>query len=268
MKNVVVTGSTKGVGFALSKEFLKRGHNVVISGRTQQSVDDAVGKLNPEARDGARAVGRPTDVTDPAQVQALWDFAVAELGPVHIWVNNAGVANTTASIVETSEDDVRTMVTTNMLGTIYGSQVAVRGMTAQGGGQLFNILGGGSDGKIRPNMGVYSTTKRGLDMLTATLVKETKGTNVRVGQIRPGMLITEGWLREAEVAPEQVASQRKMLNILCDDVDDAAPFLVDGMLNSTKTGDKIAWMTTGRLMKRFMTPGYAKKHDIMGRHGL
>jgi NAD(P)-dependent dehydrogenase (short-subunit alcohol dehydrogenase family) len=268
MKNVVVTGSTKGVGFALSRAFLAKGHNVVVSGRTQQAVDDAVGKLNAESQSSARAIGRPTDVTDPAQVQALWDFAVAELGRVDLWVNNAGVANTTASIVDTSTDDVRTMVTTNMLGTIYGSQVAVRGMTAQGGGQLFNILGGGSDGKIRPNMGVYSTTKRGLDMLTATLVEETKDTGVQVGQVRPGMLITEGWLREAEVAPDQVAKQRKMLNILCDHADDAAPFLVDGMLNSTKSGDKIAWLTTGRIAKRFMTPGYAKKHDVMSRYGL
>jgi NAD(P)-dependent dehydrogenase (short-subunit alcohol dehydrogenase family) len=268
MKNVVVTGSTKGVGYALSREFLRRGNNVVISGRTQQAVDDAVGKLNAESGGQARAIGRPTDVTDPAQVQALWDHAVGELGPVHLWVNNAGVANTTAKVVDTSVDDVRTMVTTNMLGTIYGSQVAVRGMTAQGGGQLFNVLGGGSDGKVRPNMGVYSTTKRGLDMLTATLVKETEGTNVRVGQVRPGMLITEGWLREAKVAPEQVADQRKMLNILCDHVDDVAPFLVDGMLSSNKSGDKVAWLTTGRIMKRFMTPGYAKKHDVMARYGL
>lgn len=268
MKNVVVTGSTKGIGYALSREFLKRGNNVVISGRTQQAVDEAVGKLNAESGGVARAVGRPTDVTDPVQVQALWDYAVGELGPVQIWVNNAGVANTTSSIVDTSADDVRTMVSTNMLGTIYGSQVAVRGMTEQGGGQLFNILGGGSDGKIRPNMGVYSTTKRGLDMLTATLVKETKDTNVRVGQVRPGMLITEGWLREAAVAPEQVEKQRKMLNILTDHVDDVAPFLVDGMLSSTKSGDKIAWLTTGRITKRFMTPGYAKKHDVMSRYGL
>jgi NAD(P)-dependent dehydrogenase (short-subunit alcohol dehydrogenase family) len=267
VKNVVITGSTKGVGNGLAREFLRRGHNVVISGRSQASVDEAVGKLNADGSKG-RALGKPTDVTDKAQVQALWDFAVAELGRVDIWINNAGVANTTTEVIDTDEDDVRTMVTTNMFGTIFGSQVAVRGMIAQGGGQLFNVLGGGSDGKIRPNMGVYSTTKRGLDMLTATLVKENKDTPVRIGQIRPGMLITEGWIREAKVAPEQVQRQRKMLNILCDDVDDAAPFLVDGVLNSTKTGDLIAWMTTGRLMKRFMTPGYAKKHDIMGRYGL
>ena len=149
-------------------------------------------------------VGQATDVTDAVAVQGLWDKAVAELGSVDLWINNAGVAHTTASIVDTDVDDVRTMVTTNMLGTIYGSQVAVRGMTAQpDGGQVFNILGGGSDGKIRDNMGVYSSTKRGLDLFTAALVKETKGSNVRVGQVRPGLLITDGWLREARRAPSR-----------------------------------------------------------------
>ena len=264
-KNVVITGSTQGIGRALAAELAKRGHSVVVSGRKQETVDATVSDLSA----AGRVVGHATDVTDPVAVQGLWDKAVAELGSVDLWINNAGVAHTTAAIVDTDVDDVRTMVTTNMLGTIYGSQVAVRGMTAQpDGGQVFNILGGGSDGKIRPNMGVYSATKRGLDLFTEALVKETKDSNVRVGQVRPGLLITDGWLREARRAPQQVSSQRRILNILLDDVDDVAPYLVDQMLASTKTGDAIAWLSTGRLTKRFMTPGFAKKHDVLARHGL
>jgi NAD(P)-dependent dehydrogenase (short-subunit alcohol dehydrogenase family) len=267
MKNVVITGSTQGIGRGLAAELAKRGHNVVISGRSQENVDAAVAVVSQGAK--GKVVGQPTDVTDSAAVQTLWDKAVAEFGSVDLWINNAGVAHTTKPIAETDVEDIKVMVNTNMLGTIYGSQVAVRGMTAQsGGGQIFNVLGGGSDGKIRPGMGVYSATKRGLDMFTASLVKETKDTNVRVGQVRPGLLITEGWLREAERAPEMVTTQRKIVNILVDDVEDVAPYLVDKMLASTKSGDEVAWMTTGRLTKRFMTPGFAKKHDVLARHGL
>ena len=103
-------------------------------------------------------------------------------------------------------------------------------------------------------MGVYSATKRGLDSFTKALVKEVADSSVRVGQISPGILITDGWLREAAAAPEQVQSQRKMLNILCDHVDEVAPYLVERMLGSTKNGDAIAWLTTGRMTRKFLVP--------------
>ncbi|MBS4751403.1 SDR family oxidoreductase [Nocardioides sp. zg-ZUI104] len=266
MKNVVITGSTKGIGRAMASAFHARGHNVVLTGRDEPALKEAVAEL--ESRGGARALGRTVDVTDPASLDALWEHATGELGRIDIWVNNAGVAHTTHAIVDTPADAVRAMVQTNMYGTIFGSQTAVRGMTAQGGGQLFNVLGGGSDGRIRPNMGVYGATKRGLDMFTKALVKEVEGSGVRVGQIRPGILITDGWLREAAAAPDQVAKQRKVLNILVDHVEDVAPELVDKMLASTKNGDAIAWLTTGRMTKRFMNPGYAKKNDKLARYGL
>jgi short-subunit dehydrogenase len=197
-------------------------------------------------------------------VQALWDAAVSAFGSVDLWINNAGVAYTNRTILETTPDEVSTMVGTNMVGTITGAQVAVRGMTAAGRGQLFNILGGGSDGSVRPGMGVYSATKRGLDMFTQALVKEVDGTPVRVGQVRPGILITDGWLREAASHPEAVTSQRKMVNILSDHVDDVAPYLVEKMLASSKNGDSIAWLTNGRMMKMFL----GKKEDMLARYGL
>jgi NAD(P)-dependent dehydrogenase (short-subunit alcohol dehydrogenase family) len=265
MTHAVVTGSTKGIGFALARELVRRGHSVAVSGRSQEAVDEAVGKLSPEAAEGARVIGVPTDVTDATQVQALWDAAVTAFGSVDLWVNNAGVAYTMRTIVETTSDEVATMVGTNMVGTINGAQVAVRGMTAANGGQVFNILGGGSDGTVRPGMGVYSATKRGLDMFTKALVKEVDGTSVRVGQVRPGILITDGWLREAATSPESVQSQRKMVNILSDHVDDVAPYLVEKMLASSKNGDAIAWLTNGRMMKKFLRGG---KDDKLARYGL
>ena len=264
MVNAVITGSTKGIGFALSRELVRRGHAVVVTGRTQAAVDEAVEKLGLEAASGGRALGQVVDVADAKSVQALWDSAVQSLGAVDLWVNNAGVAYTMRTIAETTPDEVATMVSTNMLGTINGAQVALRGMSAGNGGQLFNILGGGSDGSVRPGMGVYSSTKRGLDMFTKALVKEVDGTNVRVGQVRPGILITDGWLREAASHPESVQSQRKMVNILSDHVDDVAPYLVDQMLASTKNGDEIAWLTKGRMMKKF----FGKKDDKLARYGL
>ncbi|MBD3926766.1 SDR family oxidoreductase [Nocardioides cavernae] len=265
MTNAVITGSTKGIGFALARELVRRGHSVAVSGRGRDAVDEAVGRLRPEATGDAAVIGVPTDVTDPTQVQALWEAAASAFGSVDLWVNNAGVAYTNRTILETTPEEVATMVGTNMLGTIHGAQVAVRSMTAAGRGQVFNILGGGSDGSVRPGMGVYSSTKRGLDQFTRALVKEVDGTAVRVGQVRPGILISDGWLREAASHPDAVASQRRMVNILSDHVDDVAPFLVDQMLASRKNGAEIAWLTSGRMMRKFLR---GAKDDKLARYGL
>ncbi|MFC6152393.1 SDR family oxidoreductase [Nocardioides yefusunii] len=267
MSTAVITGSTKGIGHAMAREFRRHGYNVVVSGRSAESVDAAVAELVAAPGNG-HVTGLATDVSDVDAVQALWDHAVAQHGSVDVWINNAGVAHTTEKVVDTKPADVHAMVRTNMLGTIFGSQVALRGMTAQGSGKLFNVLGGGSDGRLRPGMGVYSATKRGLDMLTRALVKESKETPVLVGQIRPGILISDGWLREAQRAPEQVSSQRKALNYLSDHVDDVAPYLVSEVMTTTKTGSEISWLTNRRIATRFMTPGYAKKNDVMARYGL
>ena len=232
MTTFVITGSTKGIGFALADYAASQGHNVVISGRTQQVVDAAVTKLSGPGQ----AAGKATDVSDAAQVQALWDFAVEQFGQVDVWINNAGVAYTTNRIVDTSPEDLRTMVTTNIFGTVQGSQVAARGMVAQGSGRIFNILGGGSDGEYFPGMGLYGTTKRGLDYFTRALVKELKDTPVLVGRVRPGMVVTEGVKREIAADPENFAKRRKIMNALADLPETVAPYLVDQMLAMQKSG--------------------------------
>ena len=267
MNSFVITGSTKGIGFALAKYCVTRGDHVVISGRRPEAVAEAVAAIQRGGGPG-KIVGLATDVTDLAQVEALWAKAVSSFGRVDVWINNAGVANTTRKIVETSAADVKTMVTTNLLGTIHGSQVAARGLTAQGGGRIFNILGGGSDGEYFPGMGIYGTTKRGLDYLTTALAKELAGTPVLVGKVRPGILLTEGVIREIKADPVNFAKSRKMMNILCDLPDTVAPYLVEQMLAMTKSGSKIAWLNGGKIAKRFFMARIKPRADLFQTAGL
>lgn len=264
MATFVITGSTKGIGFALAQYAVSQGHNAVISGRTQQAVDAAVTKLSGPGQ----AAGKATDVSDAAQVQALWDFAVEQFGQVDVWINNAGVAYTTHRIVDTSPEDLRTMVTTNIFGTAFGSQVAARGMVAQGSGRIFNILGGGSDGEYFPGMGLYGTTKRGLDYFTRALVKELKDTPVLVGRVRPGMVVTEGVKREIAADPENFAKSRKIMNALADLPETVAPYLVDQMLAMQKSGGKIAWLSGGKIAKRMMLSRFKPRDDLFEAVGI
>ncbi len=265
MSNVVITGSSKGIGQGLAVEFARRGHNVVVSGRNPDTIDAAVAGMS-EAP--GRAIGRSCDVSNRDQQQALWDHAVAELGSVDIWVNNAGLARTTWSIVDTPADQVDAMLTTNMFGTINGSVVAANGMRAQGGGKIFNILGGGSDGEYFPGIAIYGTTKRGLDYFTRALATELRDTGVIVGRVRPGMVITDAVVREARADSEGFQKSRAMMNNLVDTVETVSPFLVEQMLAFGKNGGKIRWLTGGKIAWRMLKSRFVKRPDQFARFGL
>ncbi|MEM9954868.1 MAG: SDR family NAD(P)-dependent oxidoreductase [Chloroflexota bacterium] len=73
MKTIVITGSTRGIGFGLAQQFLERGCKVVVNGRSQASVDKAVAQLGSWRQN---LIGIPADITEESQVQTLWDSAV------------------------------------------------------------------------------------------------------------------------------------------------------------------------------------------------
>jgi NAD(P)-dependent dehydrogenase (short-subunit alcohol dehydrogenase family) len=265
MVNVVITGSSKGVGFGLAREFTARGNNVMLAGSNQASVDAALEKMPPG---NGKVTARVCDVSQAAQVQALWDAAVETYSTVDIWINNAGLARTVWTIVDTPDDQIERMISSNLLGTTLGSKVALRGMLAQGHGKLFNMLGGGSDGEYFPGMGVYGSTKRGMDYLTRALVTENKDSPVVIAKIRPGMIITEGVLREIAANPENFEKSRSTMNVLCDTVETVSPWLVDQILACEKSGSKIAWLSGGKIGKRMLMSRFKKSPDKFVQFGL
>ncbi len=265
MSTAVITGSTKGIGRGLAAEFASRGWNVVISGRSKESIDEALEQIGEVSGEIATQI---CEVGDRAQLQQLWDTAVEQFGSVDIWVNNAGLARTIWPILDTPPDQIDAMLGINMPGTIYGSIVAARGMTEQGHGKIFNMLGGGSDGEYFPGIAIYGTTKRGLDYFTTALAKELKDSGVTVGRIRPGMVVTEAVIREAKANLENFEKSRKMMNNLVDQVETVAPFLVDEMLSFEKSGGKIRWLTGGKIGWRMLKSRFKPRPDQFERFGL
>ena len=274
-KVVVITGSTQGLGFGYAQAFLQRGHRVVVSGRKQSSVDDAIDRLEADAVVGDGAViGQACEVSDLSQVQALWDFAVRSLGPVDIWLHNAGYARTGVPFAATRPDEIAAMVQANVIGSMNAAQVAVAGMSRQPqGGKLYLTLGGGgATGRVVPGMTVYSTTKRAVKYFADSLVKErrkAKDDRVLVGTISPGVNVTEGMLREMRALPEaERAKALRQLDFVGEHVSTTTPWIVERILANTRQGDDITWLTTGKLLKRGFAAMLGAKRDIVSRYRI
>jgi NAD(P)-dependent dehydrogenase (short-subunit alcohol dehydrogenase family) len=232
-------------------------------------VDQAVAELN--ALGPGKCAGLSCDITKKSELQALWDLAASEFGTIDYWVNNAGLATARHEVHEAPEDLTVTMISSNLIGTTFACQVAINGYRRQGHGALYNILGGSFDGKfLVPNMGIYSATKAGVHLLTKYLIKENKDQNILIGMISPGTLITENFFAEQKlISAEEWQQVRKTLNVICDYVETVTPWLTEEILNNKENGRRIAWMSTGKMLKRFAAAKlFGKERDMFSRFGL
>jgi NAD(P)-dependent dehydrogenase (short-subunit alcohol dehydrogenase family) len=254
---IVITGSTKGIGRGLADSFARAGHSVVISGRNQAEVEAAVAALPGSS-------GMVADVSDPAQVQALWDHAAAKYGQVDIWINNAGFAITSKWTRDLSLGELQAMTQTNLFGGIHGTQVALAGMALQGDGWIYTVLGGGSDGRQRDRFGGYGMTKLALKYYTDAMTRETKGAPVKIGTILPGILLSDGFLREArQLDPAAWPKLRGQLDMIADRVEDVAPWIAQQVLAGGDHGRRIRWLTNGKITGRMVAGMLGRKRNIV-----
>lgn len=264
MRHVVITGSTRGIGYGLADAFLARGCSVTISGRSQPAVDAAVAALAARHSTG-RVCGYSCDISIFDQVQALWDAARAQFGLIDIWVNNAGIGQPAMQVGAMPSEMIRAILETNVVGTVYGSRVALQGMLSQGGGHIYNMEGYGSDGSMRAEMPLtlYGTSKYATHYFNKALALEAKNTPVVIGWLRPGMVATELLTRQYAGKPEEWKRIKPLFNIIAHRVDVVAPWLAGRMLANTKNGAQIAYDNSLKLMLRFLLARFVER-DVFG----
>jgi len=259
MQTIVVTGSTRGIGLGLAREFLKRGHKVVITGRSQGSVDKALAELTPLGE----VFGQPCDVRSGEQLQALWDAAIERFGRVDIWINNAALAPNHQMLDQVPSDEIAATVDTNLTGTVLGTQIALKGMLAQGGGKIYMFEGFGSNGMTNPGLTVYGATKRALNYLTESLAKEYKNSPVLIGSLSPGMVPTDLLVYSSRNEdPAKWEKSKRIMNKLGDKVETVTPWLAEQALENTRQGAKIEWLTRRKAFLRFMLPQYKNRRIV------
>jgi len=267
MKKVVITGGTQGIGLGLATEFLKRNCAVVISARSTSKIEQQVASLR-STFGAPRVHGFVCDVTESAQVQALWDRAAQALGAVDIWINNAGIANSMKSLLELDIAEVAPVVSTNINGLIYGSMIALRGMCKQGAGQIYNMLGHGSNDAKVSGLHVYGTTKRAVRYFTEALIDDVEGTPVQAGMLSPGIVVTDFLIKDMrKMTPDQLETVKAIYNCLADDVATVTPFLVEEILKNSSNGANISWLTEEKAAMRMDSDEYCSR-NLFSKFGL
>lgn len=259
MKTILITGSTRGIGKGLATEFLKRGQQVVVTGRTPEAVNRVVRELETLGQ----VLGVACDVRSYESQQAAWAAGVARFGRIDMWINNAAISTDRLMLSDVPPDTIRATVETNLLGALYGARVALEGMLRQGGGQIFLFEGFGSNGMVNPGLAVYGSTKRAIRYLTASLAREYRDSPVLIGSLSPGIVTTDLLLYSSKGRdPADWARAKRVLNILADRVETVTPWLAEQALANRRQGARIEWLTPRKSLLRFVGALF-RKRDLL-----
>jgi len=185
-KVALVTGSTKGIGFAIAEALAKNGASVFVCGRNEREVAGTIEKLSISGI----AKGTVCDVRKEDDVQAMLSECVRELGGIDILVNNAGMGYFGKTVEELSGDEFRQTLETNLFGVFYTCHYAVPLMKKRGGGYIINIssLAGQN---AHAKMAAYNASKFGLNGFSEALMQEVRHDGIKVSYICPGSVNTD-----------------------------------------------------------------------------
>ena len=202
-KVAVVTGGTRGIGFAIVKAFLEEGASVALFGSRQETVDKALAAIQAENAN-APVMGLSPDLNDYAAVEAAMKAVQAKFGKIDILANNAGVS-ARESIYEYDAAAFDKVIQLNVNSVYYCTKAVVDMMKAQGGGSIINTssmvsLYGQSSGCS------YPTSKYALNGLTKSLARELGKDNIRVNAVLPGVTRTDMVAALPEAMVQRIAA--------------------------------------------------------------
>lgn len=186
-QRVLITGASRGIGRGIALSFAKAGFDVIINyvgNQTQAEVVlDEVKKLNPKGQHKAIQA----DISQPNAVKALFDEIKTTLGPIHVLINNAGIAPQRMPFEQLDTDTMQKVMNTNVLGLMLCTQAAIPHLKANKGGSIINIssesaIYGGNQ------LSVYAASKGAVNSFSRGLSRELAPFNIRVNVISPGVI--------------------------------------------------------------------------------
>ena len=185
MPNVLITGSSKGIGFATALAFARAGYPVAATMRDPARAPELAGVA---AAEGLPIRVSAMDVDDDRSVADGIARIAAELGTIDVLVNNAGIERT-GSVEEMPLADIRAVMETNYFGCIRCIQAVLPAMRQQGSGHIINVTSLAGRIAISP-LGPYAAAKFALEAISEALAQEVKPFNIRVAIVQPGIIDT------------------------------------------------------------------------------
>jgi NAD(P)-dependent dehydrogenase (short-subunit alcohol dehydrogenase family) len=183
-KSVIVTGGSRGIGYAIAEGLIEAGARVVITARGERALEEAARRL------GANAIARRCDNSKVEDIVETVEYAW-RLGPVDILVNNAGISPYYKRLEHVTLEEWDSVIDVNLRGTYFFSiEVAKRMFEAGRPGSIVNISSVGGETPLE-RLGVYDASKAGMNQLTRVMALEWADRGVRVNTVAPGWTETE-----------------------------------------------------------------------------
>ena len=270
MKTVLITGSTKGLGLEMAKDFRRYGWNVMLNGTNSERLETAVRILKKISGKGGVA-GCRASVASAEELRELAAYTREKFGTIDIWINNAGVNQPMKAIWELTDDEINALIDIDLRGAVIGSKIAAQLMESQPhGGYIYNVEGYGSNDAMMLGLNMYGTGKRAVTHFTAALAKELeeRHSKVKAGRLSPGIMLTD-FLTNALDGKQKIElpeKTKRFYGIAAEPPDDVAHFLVKNMLTNRKNNVRINRLTSVRLISHFFTSGFRKAYSsVSGR---
>ena len=191
-KTVVVTGAASGIGRAIAERFGVEGANVVVNDVNAQGAEAVAAAI---VAAGGKALALAADVSSQAQVDAVFEKAVAHFGTVNVLVNNAGLTATERHFLDADVEWWNRIIAVNLSGVFHCAFRAAQMMARAQGGVIINMSSGGATRAHRGNA-AYDAAKGGIEALTRAMALDLAPYGIRVNGLVPGSIDTHGMAAE------------------------------------------------------------------------